>query len=135
MKREQIEEMLADLGYALIFLKKAQDVQPNTGWSDKNRARELIMKVGDTLKRELAKTPAKMNGRSYEDTRRVKVIQAARKLDLFRDAHLTVGKLSALYDIVVNEFENWDGEEVAPEHIAKLMGQRYMHHGLAPSQN
>lgn len=48
---------------------------------------------------------------------------------------ITKADLEKLYDIVVNEAENWDGEEVDPEQIADTMAGRYKAVGLIPSRN
>lgn len=48
---------------------------------------------------------------------------------------ITKADLEKLYEIVVNEAENWDGEEVDPEQIADTMVGRYKTVGLIPSRN
>lgn len=50
MTKEKLEELIADLGYALLFLKQ---VHPSRDEEfQHNRTRELISKVGDALIKE-----------------------------------------------------------------------------------
>ena len=131
MKPAKLDELIADLGYALLYLKEAH--ANGVGYGNLNRSRELISKVGDALIAERKKMPAPLKARTWTDVRREEVLKASAFIKPFDG--LTKDQRSQLYDIVVNEFENWDGEEVEVSNIVKLMEARYRHHGLAPSRN
>lgn len=79
--------------------------------------------------------PWKKRGLFWTDIRRAETVRIAKTKDLFKDTGLDDIKLNELYDIVVAENENWDGEDMDCSNIAGIMAQRYMKHGLAPSRN
>lgn len=132
MTHKKLDELIADLGYVLLYLKQAQ---ADGKWnSNLNRARELTHKVGEALIKERGPKP-KPNGRSFEDVLRPLVIIVAKRTDLFRDAKLTDEQLSNLYTIVRDENENWDGEPITEHEVVRQMCNRFMSVGLTPSRN
>lgn len=134
MTKAKVEEMLADLGYVILYIKEAQaQAAPGAGYGNLNRARELALKVGEQLKKELPKKAKMPEGRAWTDTRRRDVVTLA-SVDT-QLSHLTKDEINKLYDITVDENENWDGEHVAPLQIVDLMGNRYTRYGLTPSRN
>lgn len=79
--------------------------------------------------------PSKLKGRAWVDIRRKVVMDAAKHVDLFKDAKLTFDQINKLYDITTDEHENWDGECVSEHDIIRHMCNRYMQVGLTPSRN
>ena len=75
----------------------------------------------------------KPSGRRYTDTRREAVLAAAYKVVEFKA--LNHNAIGDLYDFVVAEYENWDGEDVSVESLLTMMVARYNAYGLAPSRN
>lgn len=135
MTKAKLDELIADLGYALMYLKQAR-AEHKGGDFQLNRTRELVAKVGDALIAERKRAPGKPASRAWTDRRRELVIADARQRPYFSEViGLDSTDLSTLYDIVVSEAENWDGEEVAVNHIVNLMIARHKAVGLAPSRN
>ena len=67
------------------------------------------------------------------DDRRMAVVFESKKVYEF--AGMTPATVGKLYDIVVHEHENWDGEFVSVESLLTFMVARYNAVGLAPSRN
>lgn len=139
MKKAQLDELIADLGYALMFLKQARAETKGADFQ-LNRTRELVSKVGDALIKEKNNLyPAnprykKMpEARAWVDTRRVDCVNKFSATDLCRDAGLPQDKVNDLYAIVVSDNENWDGEEVDHDQIVKLMVKHYTRFGVRSS--
>lgn len=135
MTKEQLDELIADLGYALMFLKQARQESRGADFQI-GRARELTAKVGDALIKERRNinvnhpnhdTPKKgqLKGRAWTDKRREYCTLQFFNTDIRRDAGLSMDKVNALYDYVVNDNENWDGEHVEFDQIVKLMVTHY----------
>ncbi len=127
LNKAQLDELIADLGYALLHLK-------NVPYSaDQNRTRELVSKVGDALIKERKKMPGKPNGRAWVDQRRLDCVALAATHNSLM--LLDKDQINQLYDITVAEHENWDGEEVSTVQLVKCMIARYGAAKLTPSRN
>jgi hypothetical protein len=137
MNKKQLEESLADTGYIMGYLDSIKVIGNDHDRLAIKRARELNEQVAKRLQAALFKLqkPAKPSPKALGASRRAAVLALAKQCDLFVDAKLDDEKLNKLYDIVVAEAENWDGEEVDVEYVADLMASRYMQVGLAPSRN
>jgi hypothetical protein len=87
------------------------------------------------LERRLCK-PAKKGKLApfaWVDVRREAVLVQAHKVVEFYE--LNHNQINRLYDITVDEHENWDGEEVSVESLLTFMVARFNAVGLAPSRN
>jgi len=115
------KESIADLNYALGYLHQVQPGLDNTVVLE--RAKGLIRRVlhrmaGPDL------NAGKHVGRTYTDTRKAAVLATATDRSTYSGAILadmTRARLSDLYDKVVADHENWDGEEVSIDRILALM--------------
>lgn len=70
---------------------------------------------------------------SIGNPRRAKILALCRSKGLL--VQLELVQLEQLYDIVVHEYENWDGESVEPQQIVDIMNSRFGNYGLSPSRN